>query len=208
MNHKILEYQKKDYKVKALEDKMIQVRTSLAENEPIYEINNLELDLQNKETYIQVCQMKLDRMNDKIKRKQQEGIDEDELIQCLKQRSELENMIVAEQKELIILQNKHKAISNSYSSSLNKLTDEQIQIEEDKKKLYAEIEELKTQISIEEIDLYENAKKKIRKPFAYVKNGACSVCHIQVPACKEQKIMCSQVYCDNCGRLFVAKVDK
>lgn len=208
MDHRILDYQKRDYKVKAIEEKMIQIKASLEESEPIYELNNLELDLQNKETYIQVCQMKLERMNDKIRKKQQESIPEDELLQYFKQRTELEHLIDGDTKDLKILQEKHRKLSTTYNNTINKLVEEKKQLETDRIRLSEEMDELSRAIAHDELLTYERAKQKLRKPFAYVKSGACSVCHIQVPSSREQKIAHQDIYCDNCGRLFVAKVDK
>ncbi|AYO30305.1 hypothetical protein D2962_06440 [Biomaibacter acetigenes] len=123
---------------------------------------------------------------------------DDRALKLMEELEDLKKTLSAEKQEIVIMKREYNQKRLKTLEEIDKINLELERVNEEKK-------QLKNNISSELLDKYEKVKKQKKEPVAFILNGKCSGCRmdVSVMVIREVNRHESLVYCESCGRILI-----
>ncbi|RKL62740.1 hypothetical protein DXT63_09810 [Thermoanaerobacteraceae bacterium SP2] len=139
---------------------------------------------------------KLQEKQNAVRKSNEEN--DDRALKLIEELEDLKKTLSAEKQEIVIMKREYNQKRLKTLEEIDKINLELERVNEEKK-------QLKNNISSELLDKYEKVKKQKKEPVAFILNGKCSGCRmdVSVMVIREVNRHESLVYCESCGRILI-----
>ncbi|HHW01562.1 MAG TPA: hypothetical protein GXX35_01870 [Thermoanaerobacterales bacterium] len=187
-------YNQRCEKMEALKREL--ARAELISRELDDEIKMLEKKIYSGEIKTMKELSKLQEKQNVVRKSNEEN--DDKVLKLMEELDELKKSLSTEKQEIAIMK-------KEYNQKRLKTLEEIDKIKNELERINKEKEQLMNNISSELLDKYEKVKKQKKEPVAFILNGKCSGCRMDVSVMVIREVNRHEglVYCESCGRILI-----